>query len=83
MDNSGQAFPSVNESNVEGRSFYYPGMSLRDYFAAKALEGFCSNPDISKSAASLGLHGKKLHPSFVASAYELADAMIEERRKKI
>ena len=54
------------------------GMSLRDYFAAKAMQGLLSAPgeytadaDTSAPMATWG--------DFAASAYELADAMLRAR----
>lgn len=47
------------------------GMDLRDYFAAKALQGICaSGPGISFSNTRLA-----------KEAYDLADAMLEQRAK--
>ena len=46
-----------------------PGMTLRDYFAAKALQAFVSRKDID------GLGKEKL----ATSDYSLADAMIAAR----
>lgn len=46
-----------------------PGMDLRDYFAAQALQGLLAeglHPDIEK---------------LVTSSYEIADRMMEERKK--
>jgi len=43
------------------------GMSLRDYFAAKAMQTMCSNGDEDAATAHL--------------AYRLADAMLAEREK--
>ena len=48
-----------------------PGMTLRDYFAAKALQGLCACPD------TLGSYS-----DFALTSYEYADAMLAERRKK-
>ena len=47
------------------------GMSLRDYFASKALQGYCSNPtkDLDRD--------EKL----AEWSYRLADAMLQERAK--
>lgn len=45
------------------------GMSLRDYFAAKALQGILANADEAN-----GLE-------FVQAAYAYADAMLKERAK--
>jgi hypothetical protein len=48
---------------------YYPGMSLRDYFAGKALIAI-------RNRDAMGTSG-----SIAKSAYEDADAMIKERNK--
>lgn len=45
------------------------GMTLRDYFAAKALSGLVSNPNWDESL------------EVVEDAYRLADLMMEERDK--
>jgi len=66
INDGGPAFPlqSIGPEFQPG----YSGMTLRDYFAAAALQGFCSawGHDI-KSAAY---------------AYELADAMLKAREVK-
>jgi len=60
------AFPHIVD---EKKYIYNEGMSLRDYFAAKAMQGMLSDP---KSGSQ----------SIVARyAYEVADAMLEERKK--
>lgn len=47
------------------------GMTLRDYFAAKALQGIiATNSHFVKDAEALA-----------SKAYEFADAMLEERNK--
>ena len=69
------AFPFVSE--IYGHS---GGMTLRDYFAAKAMEGWI--------AAQPSIHGEKLdgtkeHANLVAwRSYVMADAMLAERNKK-
>lgn len=58
----------------------WPGMTLRDYFAAKALNGMLSNgfmPEMALPAA--GGMGAKWN--YVGAAYFLADAMLAERAK--
>jgi hypothetical protein len=53
-----------------------PGMTLRDYFAAKALTGFVCN------ASFPDLLRKGFNPEFAAeAAYLIADAMIAQRSK--
>lgn len=73
-EQGGAAFP------VEGGEFSGlhadPGMSLRDFFAAKALGGLIANPD--------PISGKTVHAviSHIAkTAYAYADAMLAERAK--
>lgn len=67
-ENGGPAFPSsmditFGDYRVPGHS----GMTLRDYFAAKAMQGFVS---VDSGWSSLYI---------VAEAYKLADAMLKER----
>ena len=51
------------------------GMDLRDYFAAKAMQGICVSKD---EAGTLINHGYK----WIASeAYCIADAMMKAREK--
>lgn len=61
-NDGGPAFPRVDSIGTIA-----VGMSLRDYFAAKAIAA----SDISYWSAS----------ELAASAYELADAMLAERKK--
>ena len=63
--------------NTGGPAFPVPttgnGMTLRDYFAAKAMQAMAAAPI-----------GKFTHSQFdelVGSAYAMADAMIKEREK--
>lgn len=63
----GAAFPIVHP---DGLGVQYYGMSLRDYFAAKAMQGM-----ISQDVAFV--YGKDV----AACAYEIADAMLKERAK--
>lgn len=65
-NDGGQAFPTDVDRASRG---VVPGMSLRDYFAASALQGMISHDD----SGSLKL--------FACAAYEFADAMIAEREK--
>jgi len=48
---------------------YNPGMTLRDYFAAKALAGFCA-----------GLEAEDDIEVLPSLCYDLADAMLEARK---
>ena len=49
----------------------YNGMTLRDYFAAKAMQGYVSDPDW---RSDMGLSDTAF------AAYQLADAMMKARK---
>lgn len=79
-DDGGPAFPHP-ETAIELRDacgkpimtrVYYPslGMSLRDYLAGQALNGLLSDPEVDQIPSDLA-----------RAAYELADAMLAERKK--
>lgn len=61
----GPAFPSETSTR------YFLGMTLRDYFAVKAMQGIC--------ASGPGHH--MTNDLIAKEAYSLADAMIHERHK--
>lgn len=54
------------------------GMSLRDYFAAKAMQGMLSGRGQIANEKGVLL---KLPSEFAAEAYAIADAMLAERNK--
>ena len=64
--NGGPAFPTENARQVSHDGYISEGMSLRDYFAAKAMQGFCS-------ADWSDMH----HIADIA--YRMADAMLKAR----
>ena len=55
----------------------YDGMSLRDYFAAKVIQGICANPD------DIHVPEDETYDQYVdeisRSAYKIADAMLKAR----
>lgn len=67
-DNGGPAFPWAS----------YPGMSLRDYFAAQAINTLL---DAVVSRQTRPREGQSIGEYIAHEAYELADAMIAERNK--
>lgn len=73
-NNGGPAFPTTAITE------YCQGMNLRDYFAAKAMQGFCANPS---AFASNDLHGWALVNTDEARlsdyCYCIADAMLAAR----
>ena len=50
-----------------------PGMNLRDYFAAKAMQGLLSSANFSAEFINEG--------HIFSASYKIADAMIKEREK--
>jgi len=71
MNTGGPAFP-VQEAMFEKT---HPCMTLRDYFAAKAMQGLIASP---RGPAS----GEDATDKWVAkTAYLVADAMLSQREK--
>ena len=72
-DTSGPAFPALGRwgnGHAPESALQQDGMTLRDYFAAKAMHGYCSNEQ----------HCRNCTMEMTAeSAYEMADAMLEAR----
>lgn len=62
------AFPTI-DANTNAGDYGTPGMTLRDYFAAKALTGLIVADSRERYTAEV----------IAKSAYELADAMLKER----
>lgn len=56
------AFPTERLGNL--------GMTLRDYFAARAMQGILANPEGSSSITQVAI-----------DSYSIADAMLETRDK--
>jgi hypothetical protein len=71
MKEETSAFPFGTISELTGQPIngcFSPGMTLRDYFAAKAMQGLLANegaPQVYREAGRM--------------AYELADAMLKAR----
>ncbi len=76
MNDGGPAFPGAKDNDrlkVEFRK--NEGMSLRDYLAAKAMQGIMGSPDIM-------IEHEGTRPEVIAKeAYEMADLMLAERVK--
>lgn len=56
----------------------YPGMTLRDYLAAKALQGILTATSNNDSSDNLDVYPKAV----AHAAYLIADAMLKERQPK-
>jgi len=78
-DDGGQAFPTEFYETEHGDRVQTfagsPGMTLRDWFAGQAINGMLAN--------GLGPNSQWTDdpPSAARWAYEIADAMIAERKK--
>lgn len=69
INTGGGAFPR----NVDGH--YFMGMTLRDYFAAKAMQGMLANPKLQEQILDVG-------QSWIEeSAWAVADAMLKTREE--
>ena len=71
-ETGGPAFP-LAPHGAQTLGLHITGMTLRDYFAAKALQGLLS--DLPKT-----LYGLDWEAKTVVSAYSIADAMLEARK---
>jgi len=74
MKDGGPAFPAQHFDLADGEH----GMTLRDWFAGMAMQGFCSNPNAGRNPIE---SANWLRESGAVSAYQMADAMIQERSK--
>jgi hypothetical protein len=63
----GPAFPLETST-----AFQNPGMTLRDYFAAKAMQGYLGSPEWLREVSPQGT---------AEAAYRVADAMLKAREQ--
>ncbi len=88
MRHGGPAFPRPagwnGLSNHEEHSSNEPqdGMTLRDYFAAAALQGFLGGPGMEVVTQAAKEEGFDEQTFIVRTAYQMADAMLAERDKR-
>lgn len=73
MEKSEPAFPTIEITHIAGQDVVsrQSGMTLRDYFAAKAMQGMLATMDFSNKNNTKGLLANQ--------AYEIASAMLKER----
>jgi len=67
------AFPCEYEGHLPQRN----GMTLRDYFAAKAMQGFLTNDNLLRASCEWHPDGSEI--SIAQLAYHQADAMLKAR----
>ena len=75
-DNGGPAFPVAevfDERRVEVTQYGSAGMTLRDYFAAKAMQGMLYE--------RIKIEGDATVSNLARDCYRMADAMLAERAK--
>lgn len=72
-EDGGAAFPVV--TNVDSGLIESSGMTLRDYFAGKALAGLLSDPTV-----LMRNDGETGPQAYARMSYEMADAMLKARR---
>jgi hypothetical protein len=81
VDNGGPAFPVAPMENRNGDySSGCDGMTLRDYFAAKAMAALMTSEPGHSSWWSMP-EGRSLTEWVASDSYAYADAMIAERKK--
>lgn len=74
IETGGPAFPT-EVWDAEGIPQHTEGMTLRDYFAAKAMQGLLA-------AQIHGFNDRPAKGPFASMAYEMADAMLKARENK-
>jgi hypothetical protein len=87
INTGGAAFPVMDQVAPNGEHIQWGelGMTLRDYFAAKAMVGLIAEPQWREGGYSLayviGPQTGDDAANFAAAAYKLADAMLKAREQ--
>ena len=81
IETGGSAFPTEYFYDDQTKHERMPteGMTLRDYFAAKALNGMFANPD--DSHENYDLSYDDYVKEIARCAYTMADAMLQQRNQ--
>ena len=84
-NNGGPAFPVSTSNEKYGHqdgpnTWQFQGMTLRDYFAAKAMQGMLADSQTRESCPED--QEEKWMRSFARACYYFADAMIAAREKQ-
>ena len=77
----GAAFPDpAAERKYADCEGYEHGMTLRDYFAAKAMQALTQSEQFLREASEWRkIDGEDVEDAIAGSAYDLADAMLKAR----
>ena len=78
IDTQIRAFPSTHPSPVGGIDVNF-GMTLRDYFAAQALNGMLT--DVRVAQLGRPMDGEPVEQFYAEGAYRFADAMLKAREQ--
>jgi hypothetical protein len=82
-DDGGSVIPTIETiaySSGTGSRVYHPGLSLRDYFAAAALQGWLASFGQDTAHPADGHRGNENCAANAKFAYALADAMLKARQ---
>ena len=71
IKDGGPAFPTENSRQTGPVTWHHEGMTLRDYFAAKAMQAYFTDPDVG--------FGSDVIDAGTRAAYRIADAMLRAR----
>ena len=85
-DDGGPAFPRtghVHPQDIEPEQWIKgaEGMTLRDYFAAKAMQGMLANASITIEGVDANVRYEGHREWICADAYAMADAMLKAREQ--
>ena len=82
MNKGGPAFPQVDLKDHYGMLVpdRQAGMTLRDYFAAKALQTVMADAEAKRHLVQIGM-GEKIPECLSQMAYLYADAMLKAREQ--
>lgn len=78
QDNGGTAFPTTQKNFApEEVDFGSPGMSLRDWFAGMALQGYLAGRNNTRGENPVNFEAERA----TADCYKYADAMLAARKE--
>lgn len=79
-DNGGYVYPGIYQGETRSDM---PGLALRDYLAAKAMQGFLSNAWQAQQLDETGDSSREQMAIVAEISYVMADSMIAERERNI
>lgn len=82
-NDGGPAFPEGGNNINSGYWEIYGGMSLRDYFAAKAMQGLLCNSEVERYRQTIDgrVSESRQIEAISQMCYEMADAMLKSREE--